>query len=835
MASSHKKKSKTKSVKKNKITKTILGKLIDELQSNTGNLSAIKCEEAEKVVLQWIPERGESFETSYIQCFIHLSLKEFDRAEKAGLKCLDLSGRDTSCSKKRISQINNFMGSINVGFHNTSKAIKYFEDSIKADKKFNLPYLNLANLYANTNEKNKAQKTIKQGLKHCLEVQELRLLDSSLNTTPTISACMIVKNEEELLPDCLESIRDWVDEIIIVDTGSTDKTIEIAQSYGAKIYHQKWEGNFSKHRNYSIEKATSDWIFIIDADERFINEDIKIIKKPVNESDYGIIALNVYNVSGKFEEKVTSLASVRLFKQDLDLRYTGIVHNQLSIDPSFPILRTKARIKHLGYGLAQDKMDAKANRTIQLLEKQIKEKPNFAFAYFNYAQVLLGQDLSVHIENPSKIIEAATRAVELTGSDLSDRSKRDIHLMSLEQLAMIYFITGQNDKSEEKALRALEIKDDYLDPILLLGNIYLRNKDFLKAEGFYNRYLTAQKKYEQSVGVDELLMMHPKSFHHAYYGLGMVCEFKNDWEQAIKYYNDVLKTHQEFLDTPSRLGKIYLSQGENEKADELFRKQLDCDPKSHLAAVGLACTNFLFNNYDEAYHWAIKGLELVPDDCPDLAEYARVISAAGQKDIAIKFLEKATQGGAFEENIIRNLAKQCFDLEQYKQSIHFYKFLVKNTESNPEWLNDIGGCYYKLEKYDEAEKYYQKALEQEGFPAVSYRNVGLTRLKLGKIQESVIVLEKYIELEPDQYEIIALLGDLQRNLNEFGKAITYYERYLKVYPTETRILFSLSECYLVMGHSDSAILGYNRILQLDADFKPALLKLAELEQHAEKL
>ena len=93
------------------------------------------------------------------------------------------------------------------------------------------------------------------------------------NKGVTISACMMVKNEEAFLPRCLESIKDVVDEIIVVDTGSTDRTAEIAKSYGAKVYHHPWENNFSKHRNQSISYATGDWIFILDGDEEVIQWD----------------------------------------------------------------------------------------------------------------------------------------------------------------------------------------------------------------------------------------------------------------------------------------------------------------------------------------------------------------------------------------------------------------------------------------------------------------------------------------------------------------------------------------------------------------------------------
>ena len=87
------------------------------------------------------------------------------------------------------------------------------------------------------------------------------------NGRPSLSACMIVKNEEKFLAQCLNSIKDAVDEIIIVDTGSTDKTVEIAQSFGAKVYHHPWRNSFSEARNHSLSYATCDWILQIDADE----------------------------------------------------------------------------------------------------------------------------------------------------------------------------------------------------------------------------------------------------------------------------------------------------------------------------------------------------------------------------------------------------------------------------------------------------------------------------------------------------------------------------------------------------------------------------------------
>src|SRR3989338_5592832 len=95
----------------------------------------------------------------------------------------------------------------------------------------------------------------------------------------TISLCMITKNEEKYLEQCLNSVKDLVDETIIVDTGSTDKTKEIAKRFNAKVYDFKWADDFSAARNESLKHATKDWILILDADEVMDKEAVKTIKE----------------------------------------------------------------------------------------------------------------------------------------------------------------------------------------------------------------------------------------------------------------------------------------------------------------------------------------------------------------------------------------------------------------------------------------------------------------------------------------------------------------------------------------------------------------------------
>ena len=92
---------------------------------------------------------------------------------------------------------------------------------------------------------------------------------------PLVSACMIVRNEEAHLARCLQSIAGLVDDIVIVDTGSTDSTVEIARSFGAQVSFEGWCDDFSHHRNQSLDRASGKWLFVIDADEEVVETDFE--------------------------------------------------------------------------------------------------------------------------------------------------------------------------------------------------------------------------------------------------------------------------------------------------------------------------------------------------------------------------------------------------------------------------------------------------------------------------------------------------------------------------------------------------------------------------------
>jgi glycosyltransferase involved in cell wall biosynthesis len=137
-----------------------------------------------------------------------------------------------------------------------------------------------------------------------------------------LSVALIVKDEAKILSKCLDSVKD-ADSIIVVDTGSTDKTIEIAKKYTDKIYHFPWVNDFSKVRNFAKEKCTGDWIYSIDADHQLLTP-ISHVKEVISKTKNRV--LNIKSKSG-----INWHYRAVLFKNDPDIKWVGKVHENLNI------------------------------------------------------------------------------------------------------------------------------------------------------------------------------------------------------------------------------------------------------------------------------------------------------------------------------------------------------------------------------------------------------------------------------------------------------------------------------------------------------------------------
>ncbi len=161
---------------------------------------------------------------------------------------------------------------------------------------------------------------------------------------------MIVKNEEKNLRNFLIKIKDFVDEIIIVDAGSTDKTKEIAKKFTNKLYPFKWNDDFSKARNFSISKAAKDWVLVLDPDEKIPKKDLIRLKKIISSNkDKNILGYRLIQKT-YYKSKVTSIRGIcRIFKKDKRIKFVYPIHE--TVKPSIKKLnrrigKTGIVIKH---------------------------------------------------------------------------------------------------------------------------------------------------------------------------------------------------------------------------------------------------------------------------------------------------------------------------------------------------------------------------------------------------------------------------------------------------------------------------------------------------------
>jgi tetratricopeptide (TPR) repeat protein len=198
---------------------------------------------------------------------------------------------------------------------------------------------------------------------------------------------MIVKDEEEMLPGCLEAVVDGVDELIVVDTGSTDRTVEIAESFGARVVHFPWNGSFSDARNVSLEHCTGEWVLYLDADEHLMPGDALKLRQLVQRTWREAFYLSETNYTGGDElgAAVNHLA-LRLFRNRPEYRFEGRIHEQKTHNmPRFLPERFEVapvRIRHYGYLKSRISAKDKSRRNLELLEQEARENPS-PFNSFN--------------------------------------------------------------------------------------------------------------------------------------------------------------------------------------------------------------------------------------------------------------------------------------------------------------------------------------------------------------------------------------------------------------------------------------------------------------------
>lgn len=266
-----------------------------------------------------------------------------------------------------------------------------------------------------------------------------------------VSVCMIAKNEEKYIEQCLKSISQYGMEIIVTDTGSTDRTKQIARKYTDKVFDFEWCSDFSIARNFCADKASNNWILVIDCDEKIQNLDTTLLVERIKQFPHFAGKIIIKNILKKDDNTGQSTdystdEIIRLYHKK-EYEFVSPVHEQLrrigASDDNEPLSCFDVPIDliHYGYALSKKEMNVKQQRNLALLYRMAENEPGNAYVYFQ-----IGQSQAI-IGNYAEALREYEKSMSLDG----DVTKPYVQLMLLS-LAKTYSNAGY----PEKALSLME-------------------------------------------------------------------------------------------------------------------------------------------------------------------------------------------------------------------------------------------------------------------------------------------------------------------------------------------------------------------------------------------
>ena len=396
-----------------------------------------------------------------------------------------------------------------------------------------------------------------------------------------ISLCMIVKNEERFLAECLESVKDVVDEINIVDTGSTDRTVEIARSYGANVIFREWRNDFAWARNQALEMATKRWTLVLDGDEELERESVAQLRS-LRSTPAGLAAvyINIVNVIDDSAGAGTmSHRLIRIFPTTPQLRYGGVIHEALARDDGseFPAVLSPIAILHKGYTVELLAAKEKDARNRPLLEKAFEENGDDLFSMFNFG------NSEISCGNTRNGIEILERMLAMS------TTPKLFFPIAYLMLSMAYCESlGEYDTALERIDEAEQRFPTDAGVIFTRAQVLVKLERFEEAREAFEKALDLRESMALSVMTDEELFE-----WKIYYGIAGTYEREGDLERAVEYIDRALankprsfhlrRVRASFLERAGRfydaemafrsIGEIDAQKGKVELVNFMLRRQ----------------------------------------------------------------------------------------------------------------------------------------------------------------------------------------------------------------------------------------------------------------------
>lgn len=368
-----------------------------------------------------------------------------------------------------------------------------------------------------------------------------------------ISSCLIVKNEAENITRCLESLHSISDEIIVVDTGSTDNTKEIALNFGAEIYDYKWDNNFSNARNFALDKATGNWIVFLDADEYFDANTqknlIHVLKRINNNKEYDALLFKMLHTEGYNGRIVSENPTVRAFRGNKGIRYLGAVHEQ-------PLNNNKTLyaanisdysliVYHTGYSSVL--LPEKVNRNLEILKDEIANNHITNLTYYYMSS------MNNNLNNPEESIKYAFLALQEPTFKKTIMAYQPYVFIIDNMIKLKKKYTSE--EIEKYIAEAIKHFPTHPEIWYVIGNARKEQGDYLAAIESYRKAIECNKNFG-------LLLNNnfPARLELVYFNLADLSKKTGDSVHALEYYFESLRINKLSLDTISGLYELIKNQ-----------------------------------------------------------------------------------------------------------------------------------------------------------------------------------------------------------------------------------------------------------------------------------
>jgi len=630
---------------------------------------------------------------------------------------------------------------------------------------------NLGNALARSGDYERAKRVLTEALELDPDATEaaenLKRLNTYLqhNQTPAadlqagagrrgaLSLCMIAKNEEKHLPECLKALSPCVDEMIVVDTGSEDATVAIAKAMGAKVHHFQWVDDFAAARNESLRHATGDWVLWMDADDRIEPADLTRIHELLGQPRDRAFFFTLR--SGYEGEATTLVKQIRLAPNLPGLHFSSRIHETLHAsirELRLGMFDTDITVTHVGYAIDEEAMNRKMRRNRRLLQMEAEANPKDFRVWYYLAGTssALGED--------DKCIDICNRMLADPDCDGWMRGA------ALGMLADYDVKHGQYEPAAARLQEARELLPRHPQMALQLAQCYYQLDRHDDARALLNEVVSS------SVEVTEFPILPESLYSISHYYLGLCAEDDDQPHEALAEYEKALAHRERFFECLLRAGSLLLRLDRWQPAEQALRKAVAIQPR---AAVG----------------WCDLG---------------NALAAQRQLEAAEEAYRKAMDLQPDYTDATLNLASLLGQLCRFNEAEAACRTVLAREPHCAAAHHALGCIHYALGRFDNAVACHLRAVEGGMTAPVVYHALGRALREAGRVDESVQVFRAVLSVDQAPVEAWVDLAEAHLKAGRSDRARQCCSQYLALRPDDPTATGRLGHLYHKLGREDLA-------------------------------